>query len=329
VELEAFLADKDIDVRSRVDQFTDGFSGVAATADLEVLLQLVHLRMTEPRVDPVALERYLDDELAVAADPSIDPGYAQFVALLNARYDDPRFHLPTVESLATVDAAGIDAVYRDRFGDASDWSFSFSGDFDMNETDYVEPPPPPGVVSERVVAGEGEQATVLFSYTAPATADRRDDVAARITGEVVGNRLTDVIREQLGESYSPFADISITAGGTPNAETYVGVSTGRDLVDNVSTAVLDELDLLRNDGPTDAEYSAASETVFQQLQLFNNPQINDEVLRVLVDPVGNPSLRMFLAQDRLVETIDADDVRTFLRAWTPVDRYIEIQTVPR
>ena len=93
--------------------------------------------------------------------------------------------------------------------------------------------------------------------------------------------------------------------------------------------MLAELELLRVDGPTDSEHAAASETVFQQLQLFNNPQINDEVLSVLVDPEGNPSLRAFLDQDLLVATIDVDDVSTYLTAWTPVDRYIEIQTVPR
>jgi zinc protease len=349
VELEAFLAAKDVDVRSRIDQFTEGFDGFVATDDLEVLMQLVHLRMTEPRVDDVALDRYVDDELAFAVDPSIDPGYAQFVALRDARYDDPRFHLPTVDSLATVDAEGVDEVYRDRFGDASDWSFSFSGDFDMGTAielarrylgtlpatgrveapGFDEPPPPPGIVSERVVAGEGEQANVLFLYTAPASAERRDDVAAQVVGEVVGNRLSDVIREQLGESYSPFAEIELTGGGTPFAETFVSVSTGRDLVDSVSSAVLAELDELRAAGPTGAEYDAASETVFQQLQLFNNPQINDEVLSVLVDPEGNPSLRLFLDQDRLVATIGPDDVKAYLTEWTPVARYIEIQTVPR
>lgn len=109
----------------------------------------------------------------------------------------------------------------------------------------------------------------------------------------------------------------------------MSVSTGPDLVDSVSSAVLAELDELRAVGPTEAEHAAASETVFQQLQLFNNPQINDEVLSVLVDPEGNPALRLFLDQDRLVATIGPDDVKTYLKAWTPVDRYIEIQTVPR
>jgi zinc protease len=349
VALEAFLADKDVELSSAIDQFTEGFDGFAATDDLEVLFQLIHLRTTEPRVDAVALDRFLDDELAYAADPSIDPGYAEFVALTDARYDDPRFLLPTVESLATVDATGIAEVYADRFGDAADWAYSLSGDFDMaaaidlsrrylgslpstgrvENPGYDEPPPPAGIVSDRVVAGDGEQARVSFLYTADATADRRDDVAARIVSAVVENRLTDVIRERLGESYSAFTSIDLTGGGIPDAETFVSVSTGRDLVDGVSAEVLAELDALRREGPTDAEHAAASRTVFQQLQLFTNPQINDEVLSVLVDPAGNPSLDAFLDQDTLVGTISADDVRKYLSAWTTADRYIEIRTVPR
>ena len=62
---------------------------------------------------------------------------------------------------------------------------------------------------------------------------------------------------------------------------------------------------------------------------FNNPKINGEVLSVLVDPEGNPSLSMFLEQDLLVETITASDVQSYLTAWAPIDQYIEIQTVPR
>ena len=213
--------------------------------------------MTQPRVDPVALEQYLDDELAIASDPSIDPGYAEFVTLLDARYDDPRFLLPTVDSLNSVTADDIDRVYRDRFGDASDFSFSFSGDFDLDEAielsrrylgtlpstgrvesvDYVEPAAAGRDRRRAVTAGEGEQASVALLFTAPATADRRDDIVAAILQEVVTARLTDVVREELGDSYSPFAFVQITDGGAPNAETYISNTTAPELLDEVVAAV--------------------------------------------------------------------------------------------
>ncbi len=195
-------------------------------------------------------------------------------------------------------------MLRDRFGDASDFSFAFSGDFDVDEAtdlarrylgtlpatgrtetvDYVEPAPPAGVVDDQATAGDGEQATVSFLFTAPATADRRDDVTALIVQEVVTNRLTDTIREELGDSYSPYAQVQVGDGATPNAETYISNTTGVELVDEVSDAVLAQLDDLRDNGPSDTEFAAAAEAIRQQIDLFSNEQINDEVL----DRAGRP-----------------------------------------
>ncbi len=349
VELDAFLSDKDVALQGSIDAFTEGMFGSAATSDLETLFQLIHLAMTQPRVDPVALDQYLDDELAFAADPAIDPGYAEFVALLEARYDDPRFLLPTVDSLNSVTAEDIERVTRDRFGDASDFSFSFSGDFDVDEAtdlarrylgtlpstgrvetvDFVEPAPPAGIVAEQVNAGDGEQASVAFLFTAPATSERRDDVVAAVLQEVVTSRLTDVVREELGDSYSPFAVVQVGRGGAPNAETYISNTTGPDLVDDVVAAVLGELDDLRTNGPTPTEFEAASENIRQQLDLFSNEQINDEVLAVFTDPAGNASFDEFLQQSSLLSDVTAQDIRDVAASWLPADQYIEVRVLPR
>ena len=349
VELEAFLADRDVALQSSVDTFTEGLFGSASTTDLEVLFQLIHLGMTQPRVDAIALEQYLDDEMPYAADPSIDPDHAGFVTLLNARYDDPRYLLPTVDSLNSVTVEDVERVVRDRFGDASDFSFAFSGDFDVDEmielsrrylgtlpstgrvesVDYVEPSPPPGIVAEQTNAGEGEQAEVIFLFTAPATPDRRDDVAAQIVQEIVTARLTDTVREELGDSYSPYAMVQLTSGATPNAESFMSNTTGVDLVDEVVAAVLEQLEDLRSSGPTEAEFAAATEVVRQELDLFSNGQINDEVLAVLTDPAGNPSFDEFLGQAALVDDIDIAAIRNDIVRWFPVDQYIEVRVAAR
>ena len=349
VELETFLASEEVELVAYIDLFTEGFDGFAATSDLEVLLQLVHLRMTEPRVDAIALERYLDSELPYARDRELDPVNAEFFTLLDARYDDERFLLPTVETLATVDADGIERVFRDRFGDAGDWVFALSGDFDLDtavelsrrylgtlpaterndDVDFAEPPPPAGIVVEQANAGQGDTATVSFLFTAPAGVDRRDDVAARIVQEVVSARLTDSIREELGESYSPFASVQLTAGSTPNVETYISVSAAPDRVDAVSAAVRAQLDDLRAGGPTTEEHSAATEKVGRDLSLFTNPSINAEVLAVLVDPAGNSDFAEYLGEAALVETISPDEIRAYMAEWLTVDQYIEVRVLPR
>ena len=67
----------------------------------------------------------------------------------------------------------------------------------------------------------------------------------------------------------------------------------------------------------------------QQLDLFSNGQINDEVLAVLTDPAGNPSFDEFLGQAALVDEIDIAAIRNDIVRWLPVDQYIEVRVLPR
>ena len=349
VAIDAFLADKEVVLDATIDVFTEGLSGSAATTDMETLFQLIHLLMTEPRVDPVALEQYIDNELPLAEDPSINPNYARFKLLTETRYTDPRYQLLSVDDLESVEPAQVEAVFRDRFGDASDWAFSFNGDFDISEAaeltrvylgtlpatgrvesvDFAEPLPPAGAIVDTTQAGEGDQASVTFLFTGDGTIERRDDVVARLLQQVITARLTDVIREELGESYSPFAAIELTGGATPLAETFLSVSTGPDRVQDVSVAVLEQVADLRANGVTDVEYAAAISTVGNELELFSNEQLNDEILNVLTDPAGNPSLADFENQAELINSISQGDLDDSIDRWLPVADYIEIWVLPR
>lgn len=347
VALDAFLDDKSVSFAPFVDRSTSGMSGTVATPDAEVLFQMINLMMTAPRIDQTALDRYVDDQLPFAEDPSIDGGYAEFVALLDARYDDPRFLTPTPESLGTVDVEGIGRVAANSFSSARNWSFAFSGDYDANTlitlanayigslepgdaaspADFSEPPAPAGVVEAEAEAGQGETANVSFLFTGSATPARRDDITAKVVREVIGNRLNDFIREELGDSYSPFAQIELGGGGVPQTEIYISVSTSVDLVEDVSAAVLGQLEDLRGDGPSDRELSNAITTVGEQLNFINNAQINDEVLAVLVDGAGNASFDEFVNQFELIGQITAEDVNGALNSWTNAEQYIEVRVL--
>ncbi|MEM8621664.1 MAG: insulinase family protein [Actinomycetota bacterium] len=349
VELAAFLDQREVGVARAIDITAEGFVGGASTADVETLFQLIHLSIVEPRVDEVALARYLDDELPLAEDPGLEQSYAEFVALSNARYDDPRYLPPTPDSLATVDADTVDRVYRDRFSGADGWVFAFSGDFDPATVRHladryigslpagdaqpldpiVEPDPPSGIVQETIAAGDSETASVALLFSVPGSTDPRLDVLAEMAQAVITTRLTDTIREELGESYSPFAVVQVGGGGAPFIDTYLSNSTGPDLVAEVSDAVQEQLDDLRSVGPSEQAFAAASAAVRRGLELYSNPQINDEVLRLLTDPAGTASFDEFLTRERLAAAIDVDDVALFLAQTLPPDRYIEIRTVPR
>ncbi len=348
VAFDAFVADREIDLYASISAFTEDLTGYSATKDTEALFQYVHLLMTDPRVDRVALENYLADALPLAENPGSDPDYAGAVALLEARYDDPRFLDLDAAQLETVDVDGIERVMRDRYGDASDWVFAISGDVDVDEVedlarrylgtlpstgrvenvDFAEPAPPAGVVRETVRAGTGERAAVTTLWTAPATPSRADDTVGLIVAELVSSRLVDRLREELGETYSPSASFQITGGPTPNAELYVSVSTSPALVADVARQVLVELEDLRQAGPSAEEFSSAQAVVVESLGFIDNQTINDEVLKVLVDPSGNADIVDYVNEYFVAQEITRDDVAEAIRRWALPTQYIQIVTLP-
>ena len=125
--------------------------------------------------------------------------------MLEARYSEPEALLLSEAELDTVDVAGIERVFTERFGDVSDWAFAFSGDIDVDaavelsrryigtlpgddvddQVDFFDGDPPDGVVRTEVSAASGDLAIYTLLFTVPASTDRRDDVLAEAVSELL------------------------------------------------------------------------------------------------------------------------------------------------
>jgi zinc protease len=349
-ELSQIIAGRDVSLDAWSTPYIDNFAGTAATTDLEVLFQLIHLYVTKPRVDQVALRQVQQFDGPLVADPTTDPDVAGEDALLDARYPgEPRYaSLPTPEDFATLDLEGAKRVWLERYGDATDWTFVFSGDFDMDEViDFagsylatlpasgtpeewvaVGGPPPEGVVEVSVSAGTGDTATVSMLFTSPISevdAVVRD--TADVASQVVSARLTDVIREELGETYSPGAFSFITTDPDPVIETYVSVSGSPDRVGAITDLVIGELADLAANGPSDNEFENAYAQIDEQYGFINNSQIisvllNDELY-------ATNDLDDYLDQYSALESVTARIVQEYIANHMPTDRNIQVTVIPR
>ncbi|MEE8441936.1 MAG: insulinase family protein [Spirochaetia bacterium] len=125
-DLDRTLAGKAVSVSPYIGGVEEGFSGAASAEDLELLFQLIHLKMTAPRIDEDAFAALKAQFQAIIANQEAQPQY-QFSRLISERFNlgHPR--------AMPIDAAGVDSIdmesvldlYRDRFGDASDFTFLF------------------------------------------------------------------------------------------------------------------------------------------------------------------------------------------------------------
>ena len=177
--------------------------------------------------------------------------------------------------LVNLEQADLDAaygLYRERFADASDFTFYFTGTFDLLEIrPLVEQylgalpdlgrvetwrdtgiDPPAGVIEKFVYKGLEPQSRTQIIFSGEAEYSRQEANAISAMADILDIRLREVLREDLGGTYG------VGVGGSlsyrPDEEHRVTISFGSapERAEELSTAVFEEIERLRAEGP-DAE----------------------------------------------------------------------------
>ena len=115
-----------------ISEVQEGLSGASSKRDLETMFQLIYLRFTQPKADANAFNVQATQMKTLLANQSAVPEFNFFDALQNALYQNHlRRRIPTA---ATIDQWNLEkslAFYKERFADASDFTFVFVGSFDL------------------------------------------------------------------------------------------------------------------------------------------------------------------------------------------------------
>lgn len=347
--LDRFLAGTDVAVWAEIGAYHDELAGEAATADAETLFQLLHLYFTRPRVDQQAFAAELSSWEPLVTRPQSDPQYSGLDALVDLRYGGhPCFTLvPSVEQWDALDPDVVERVWRERTADAADWDFVLSGDLAGVEIEDlarhyigslpgtgtdgtppdITPAPPARPEAIELTIGSGDTGTVTIAFSGPSPEFQPEArVLADLASEIVTDRLTRQLREELGESYSPFASVSLDDDPDLTVTTFVSVSGSPDRLVTIADAVHATLGELRDDGPTEAELRAATAVTREQYALY----YNDEIIRELLSTLTPPTHGLAWLEHRSVvlESLDADDVRRFLAAHVPAEGYVQVTVRP-
>ena len=130
--------------------------------------------------------------------------------------------------------------------------------------------PPPGVVDEVVRSGIEPRSNTIWVFAGEAEWGEGETLALDVAGEMLGTRLRERVREQLGGTYAIF--VSAGASLIPDSEYQVAIIFGSDpaRVDELLGEVAVELDWLRAGG--EQEYL---DTVKEQLRSSREEQLRE------------------------------------------------------
>jgi zinc protease len=291
--VQKVLAGKHVTASAAIDETTESVEATASARDLEAMFQLVYLEMTQPRKDERAIAVWRTNLADQLADRLRVPEVQFSIKSQALLYHNSVRRLPPEPAdIPKVNADKALAFYKDRFGDATDFTFVLVGAFDLAtvrplvETYLASLPArgrkekqkdlgirrARGVVKQAWNLGQEPKARVQIMFHGDDTWTRDKDRDMFILGQVLSIRLREVLREDRGGVYGVGVGGSIARA--PHQERTFTISFGCDpaRVDELVKATFDEIAQVQASG-IGAEYLEKVKQTFsreRETQLRNN-----------------------------------------------------------
>ena len=348
IDLRKVLTGKTAAASASIGSRTEAISGSSSRADIETMLQMVHLRFTAPRRDSAAFTSFLQANKTMLANRAASPqaAFADTIQVTMAQHH-PRARPISADMFDDIDIDRALAIYRDRFADASDFTFVIVGDFDVDsirplvqrylaslpsigreeEGRDVGIRPPTGVVRRVVRAGTEPQSQTYISFTGPFEYSETESHVLASMGEVLQNRLRERLREALGGTYN----VSVSAGGgREEPATYnvtIRFGSAPDRADELAAAIMADIAALQNDGPTVQEVEEVREAQrrSRELALKQNPFWVGS-LSAAYQYDEDP--RDILREGQRIDALTVDAIMNAARRYIDVSNYVHITLLP-
>jgi zinc protease len=342
------LTGKRANVSAYISDTEQGLQGSASAKDIETMFELAWLNMTQPRADSSAFGALRNQARSVLANQRNDPGaiFRDTVTMVMSGYH-PRTRLFVPELFDSVDVQRSLAIHRDRFADASAFTFFVVGSFNP---DSVRPlveryiaslpsvkreekakdvgiRPPSGVVNKTVHAGIEPKAQNMIVFTGPCEYSIENRTVMSAMRELLNIRLREVLREDKGGTYG--AGVGANCSHIPYANYRVTVSFGSapERTEELTKEVFSVIESIKRGEVSDSNMTKIRELTIRghETALKQNNRWLDAMMDA--DEDGRDQ-RDFLRTPARMLTVTKEQIRDAARLYLRTDNYARFTLLP-
>lgn len=269
VELTKMLAGKKATATLSVSSLFETVNGTSTPKDFETMLQLTYLKFTDTNFNQPVFDSFIAKQKMMmpmlTANPQIY--FVNEVSKIMSQNHPRAFSPFDAENLDKAKFEDIQAIYKDRFADASDFTFVFVGNFqpetvkplilkylgNLPSTKRTETwkdlgiKPPDGSKIEKIFKkGVDDKSLVQIVYTGETPYDRNEGRDLAAVGELLTIKLTEVLREEKGGVYGVGASGGINKIPVGRFSFTVSFPCGPENVPTLINAALAEIEKIRN-----------------------------------------------------------------------------------
>lgn len=281
IDLRKVLAGKNANVSAFISELREGLSGIATPKDLETMLQLTYLKFTAPRKSEQDFQAFINQYNGILPNLLASPQnyFSDQVARILTQDHLRSGAIPTVENLQQISLDRAYEIYQDRFADASDFTFVFVGNFDVEQIKpmlqtYLGSLPatnreesfrdvgkraPKGVVTKELVKGTDQKSTVMISFRNEAKYSKANSYHLAALSDVLKIRLTEKLREEIGGVYGTSVSAGASRIPTQNYTLSISFTCAPENVDKLVAATFEEIEKLQKSGALQADLDKVKE----------------------------------------------------------------------
>jgi zinc protease len=348
VEFRKLMAGKVVAVNPFITEVQEGLTGSSSRKDLETMFQLIYLRFTQPRGDANAFAVQAAQAKTFLANQNANPEAVFFNTLTTMRFQNHLRRRPLTPEM--VDEWNLDksmAFYKDRYADASDFTFVFVGSFDLATMKplverYLGSLPsihrketwkdvgartPDEVVVKKVEKGVEPKSLSAIVFSGPFQYDQQQRVVIRAMAEILQRRLQETIREELGGTYGISATSSYQRIPDQTYSLTIQFGSAPDRTEALIKRVFQEIEALKTNGPTDQQLADQKETLLRELEL-NSKLNNYLVSQIAFRYENNDDPASLWAIPDFYRKIDKAMIQEAAKTYLNTKRYVEVMLFP-
>ncbi|HUQ99568.1 MAG TPA: insulinase family protein [Gemmatimonadaceae bacterium] len=348
VDLQKFLAGKQVSVSPSVDDLSQGMGGGGSLRDVDTMLQLVYLYFTQPRLDTSLVNTFIGRFRGVLANRSASPEAAFSDTLqVTMSQHSVREPLTTPSLLDRIDPYKSYAFYKDRFSDASGFTFVFVGNF---RPDSIKPlierwigglpstgrretwrdtgvSPPKGVIKRVVKKGTEPKARTALIFTGPFEYSRQNRYYLSALAELLNIKLREALRENMSGTYGVSASPSATRDPKPSYRFTIGFGSAPERLDSLTAAAFAQIDSIKKFGATADYITKVKEAAFRSRETALK-QNNYWLSQISTFDQSGWPLEEIPAGDKLISSLTSADLKRAAIQYLKTDNYVRVSLYP-
>lgn len=349
IDLSKKLAGKKVSCSASLGVDNESLNGYASPDDVKTLFELIYLAMTSPRTDNDAYASFENRMKAQLENAKLDPSTALNDTISKVVYNNhPRAVSLEAEDFDKISYQRILDIYKERYGDASDFTFTFVGNLNVDSIrpyieQYLATLPANGRVDKpspdalpKIMNGKLEnhfsremqtpKSSVFQLYSGKSEYNLKNLLTASLLSQILDLVYTETIRESEGGSYGVYAGVSLSDFPKGQTTLQVFFDTDPEKWENMVRIVDEEIQRIATEGPKSEHLTKSRDNMLKRHN--ERLQENSYWLNV-IDSYYFRGMDAYTNYKETLEGITADDIKKFMSDFISQGNCVEVVMGPK